>query len=64
MGTQRQTTVIDEARPANRFVPFIRIRGRWLEEAGFETGDVVQITVEDRKLTLTLKEDDHVQANT
>jgi hypothetical protein len=54
---QRQTTIIEEVRDRmhtdKRFVPFIRIRGRWLEAAGFKTGDVVQINIEDQKLTLT-----------
>jgi hypothetical protein len=31
--------------PANSRVPFIRLAGRWLEEAGFSEGDVMQVNV-------------------
>ena len=34
-------------------MPFIRLRGRGLETAGFEIGDDVQIEVRDHQLILT-----------
>jgi hypothetical protein len=33
--------------------PFIRLRGRWLSEAGFPPGSRVTVTVEDGRLILT-----------
>ena len=57
MPQTRQTRIISELRqrPASTetVVPFIRIRGRWLENAGFEIGDDVQIEVRDHQLILT-----------
>ena len=35
-------------------VPMLRLRGKWLEQAGFQEGQQVQIHVEHGKLTLTL----------
>ena len=40
----------------NATVPMIRLRGKWLERAGFDEGSLVDITVADGKLTLTVKE--------
>ncbi len=40
----------------NATVPMIRLRGKWLERAGFDEGSLVDITVTDGKLTLTVKE--------
>jgi hypothetical protein len=34
-------------------VPFIRLRGRWLEHAGFDINDTVRIHIEPGKLTIT-----------
>jgi len=36
-------------------VPFIRISGKWLEQAGFRMGSVVTITVQSGELTLTVQ---------
>jgi hypothetical protein len=53
----RQTRIISELRQRpyspGTVVPFIRLRGRWLENAGFEIGDDVQIEVRDHQLVLT-----------
>ncbi len=38
----------------NATVPMIRLRGKWLERAGFDEGARVEITVADGKLTLTV----------
>ena len=40
----------------NATVPMIRLRGKWLERAGFGEGNLVEVTVADERLTLTLKE--------
>ena len=61
MKTYRSTKIISEFRKDyTRLLgrtlpraPFIRIRGRWLEAAGFNIGDQVNIKVEPGKLTLT-----------
>lgn len=53
----RQTRIISEMRQrpysTETIVPFIRLRGRWLETAGFEIGDDVQIEVREHQLVLT-----------
>ncbi|MCP3706782.1 type I toxin-antitoxin system SymE family toxin [Paraburkholderia sp. CNPSo 3274] len=33
--------------------PWLKLSGRWLEVAGFEAGQRVRITVEDKKLVIT-----------
>lgn len=38
----------------NATVPMIRLRGKWLERAGFDEGALVEITVADGRLTLTV----------
>jgi hypothetical protein len=38
----------------NATVPMIRLRGKWLERAGFGEGALVEITVADGRLTLTV----------
>lgn len=38
----------------NATVPMIRLRGKWLERAGFDEGSLVEITVADGRLTLTI----------
>ena len=58
--TYRFSTVINEARPSRTngyltLVPFIRLRGLWLQDAGFKIGDEIKIHVEPGKLTVTLK---------
>jgi hypothetical protein len=37
----------------NATVPMIRLRGKWLERAGFDEGNLVEITVTEGRLTLT-----------
>jgi hypothetical protein len=37
---------------ANSRVPFIRLAGRWLEEAGFSEGDVMQVGVTPSEIRL------------
>lgn len=34
------------------FVPYIRLRGKWLEKAGFEIGDNIRITVTENGLLI------------
>jgi hypothetical protein len=36
----------------NTTVPMIRLRGKWLQNAGFDEGSLVEITVADGRLTL------------
>jgi len=38
----------------NATVPMIRLRGKWLQNAGFDEGSLVEITVTDERLTLTV----------
>lgn len=39
---------VDRTSPAStkarRFYPRVRLQGRWLKDAGFETGDLVKVT--------------------
>ncbi|MGU7841447.1 SymE family type I addiction module toxin [Burkholderia sp. AW33-5] len=35
------------------YYPWIKLAGVWLEEAGFEAGERVRITVEDKRLIIT-----------
>ena len=54
----RFSTVINEARPSRTaggltLVPFVRLRGLWLADAGFQIGDEIKIHVEPGKLTIT-----------
>jgi hypothetical protein len=56
----RFSTVINEARPSRNngyltLVPFVRLRGLWLQDAGFKIGDEIKVHVEAGKLTITLK---------
>jgi toxic protein SymE len=37
----------------DRVVPFLRLRGRWLEELGFEAGVKVAVEAEPGRLVLT-----------
>ncbi|CAG0935420.1 hypothetical protein TFLX_04260 [Thermoflexales bacterium] len=57
MSQTRQIRIISELRQrpysTETIVPFIRIRGRRLETAGFEIGDDVQIEVREHQLILT-----------
>lgn len=49
------TTAFDESANdgAGRFVPMIRLRGRWLQRLGFRKGD--RIVVEERRGELVVK---------
>ena len=38
----------------NATVPMIGLRGKWLERAGFGEGNLVEVTVADERLTLTV----------
>ena len=38
------------------FLPMIRIRGRWLDQIGFGVGERIVITVEKKRLVLTIEE--------
>lgn len=62
--TRRRSRVIYETRKSqlrrdDTLVPFIRIRGCWLREAGFEIGSDVEIEVSDNQLVVkkTTKDD-------
>jgi toxic protein SymE len=37
----------------DRVVPFLRLRGKWLEELGFEAGAKVAVTTEPGRLVIT-----------
>jgi hypothetical protein len=39
--------------PGDRVVPFLRLRGRWLEELGFEAGVKVAVAAEPGRLVIT-----------
>lgn len=34
-------------------IPYIRIKGKWLEKLGFKQGQKISIQVSDKKLTIT-----------
>jgi toxic protein SymE len=38
--------------PSGKYVPWLNVNGVWLERAGFKVGDAVEITVENRMLTI------------
>ncbi len=38
------------------YVPMVRLRGLWLQHAGFQEGMHVQVQVERGKLTLTIEQ--------
>jgi len=37
----------------DRVVPFLRLRGRWLEELGFEPGETVRVQTAPGRLVIT-----------
>ena len=52
----RKTKIISELRQkagTEQVVPFIRLRGRWLEQAGFRTGQNVKVEIQPGCLVLT-----------
>ena len=36
-----------------KVVPWLNVSGEWLQKAGFNVGDAVEITVENKRLTIT-----------
>lgn len=40
-------------RTTERSVPQIRLQGVWLEEIGFNAGDLIEVTCEDGRITIT-----------
>lgn len=38
--------------------PMIRMRGRWLEQLGFDRGERITVTVEPKRLVLTLVDEE------
>lgn len=45
------------------FFPWLNVSGKWLEKAGFRTGDQVAIEVSDGKLTITKAHGDGATGN-
>lgn len=57
----RMLTVAPSTNPHPRsyrdtFLPMIRIRGRWLDQIGFGVGERVVVTVEKKRLVLTIED--------
>ena len=52
---QRKARITYEFRKSyrNTLAPFIRLRGHWLKEAGFDIGDDVVVKVQTNRLVLT-----------
>ncbi len=50
-----KVTIIGEERAGGRQAPFIRIRGDWLRDLGFEIGDTVEIVVRPSDHALIIK---------
>ena len=48
----RRTRSVHRHRP-DRVVPFLRLRGRWLEELGFEAGETVRVETAPGRLVIT-----------
>lgn len=48
--TKRRLTVT--RKPCEKIVPFINISGLWLEKAGFNVGDIVELDVTDGKIVI------------
>ncbi len=38
-------------------MPYLRLRGRWMEQAGFRIGDRVQVEVQSGRLIVTTEEE-------
>jgi len=62
MAERRLTiSVLREPRPArsyqqvrrDRVVPFLRLKGQWLEDLGFEAGEKVRVATEPGRLVIT-----------
>jgi len=54
----RRMTICNKAFARNGgqyvFFPMILLSGKWLREVGFKSGQVIEVTCEDRKLVITL----------
>lgn len=53
---RRYTRLISESQERfgwTQYVPFLRLRGRWLAQAGFAIGDDVEVLVEPGRLIIT-----------
>ena len=43
---------------ADTSLPMIRLRGRWLKQLGFESGERITVSVEKNRLVLTLADEE------
>lgn len=50
---KKRTYKIGELYKYNKFVPVIKITGKWLEKHNFKTGDKINLLVEKDKLIIT-----------
>lgn len=41
---------------AQAVVPYLRVQGQWMEQAGFHVGDRVRVQVEQGRLILTVED--------
>lgn len=53
----RDSTARDRAYRRPIEVPFLRVQGKWLEQAGFTIGDRVNIEVQPGRLIVTTEEE-------
>jgi len=42
---RKRTLTVSGLSDGHTTVPFIRMRGKWLAEAGFQPGDTIQVTI-------------------
>lgn len=52
---ERLLTVCGQYNSSDRKVPVLILKGQWLEEAGFQIGDRVEISLDDGKLFMENK---------
>ena len=52
---ERLLTVCGQNNSSDRKVPVLILKGQWLEEAGFQIGDRVEISLDDGKLFMENK---------
>jgi len=54
---QERSIEFDRCRETRRArtVPFLRLKGQWLEEAGFKSSDQVRVEVNEGRLVITHK---------
>lgn len=43
---------LQQSWPTGKYVPWLNVNGVWLERAGFKVGDAVEITIENKMLTI------------